>query len=103
AYDLVAVVKFSTGETQTDTFAINVLPPPPATVATAKIALFDPKGETAKLLKSLPIAFDAVDANADLAAYDLLIIGKDALTPQGPGPNVMRVRDGLKVVLFEQS
>ena len=42
-------------------------------------------------------------ANADLSSYGILIIGKEALTPDGPGPDVDRVRDGLKVVVFEQS
>ena len=39
----------------------------------------------------------------DLSGYDVLIVGKEALTPDGPGPDVSRVRDGLKVVLFEQT
>jgi beta-galactosidase len=68
-----------------------------------KVALFDPKGETAKSLKGLNVAFQTVDAQSDLAGYDLLIIGRGALTPDGPGPNVTRVRDGLKVIVFEQS
>lgn len=33
----------------------------------------------------------------------MLIIGKSALTVDGPAPGVERVRDGLKVVVFEQS
>ena len=45
---------------------------------------------------------DAVQADADLSKYDLLIVGKDALTPEGPGPNLARVRDGLQVLVFEQ-
>jgi len=44
-----------------------------------------------------------VEVTSDLSGYDLLIIGKEALTRTGPGPNVDRVRDGLKVVVFEQS
>src|SRR5262249_41764686 len=51
----------------------------------------------------MKIEFQSIDAQADLAGYDLLIIGKDALIPDGRGPNVMRVRDGLKVIVFEQS
>ena len=68
-----------------------------------RIATFDPLGETTKLLADLGIGGDSVDANADLAAYDLLVIGKGALTPDGPGPDVRRVRDGLRVIVFEQS
>jgi hypothetical protein len=103
AYRIEAKVRFSTGEEQTDSFTINVLPAPAGVSKTTKIALFDPKGETAKLLNGMKVAFQTVNAKADLAGYDLLIIGKQALTPDGPGPNVMRVRDGLKVIVFEQS
>ena len=31
------------------------------------------------------------------------MIGKAALTVDGPGPDVSRVRDGLKVIVFEQA
>ncbi len=34
--------------------------------------------------------------DADLSKYDLLIVGKHALTPEGPGPNLARVREGLQ-------
>jgi hypothetical protein len=103
SYELEATARFSTGETQRDVFTINVLPTPARPAVDGRIALFDPKGETAKLLTSLDVPFQKVDASADLAAYDLLIVGKEALTPDGPGPNVDRVRDGLKVIVFEQS
>src|SRR5262249_55463526 len=106
SYDLSAIVKFSTGETHSDAFTINVLPHPGplhASARHAQIALFDSKGETARLLKDMQIAFKTVDAKTNLAGFDTLIIGKDSLTPDGPGPDVMRVRDGLKVIVFEQS
>jgi hypothetical protein len=44
-----------------------------------------------------------VNANADLSAYNLLIVGKAALATNSPAPDITRVRDGLKVVLFEQT
>ena len=44
-----------------------------------------------------------MEANADLAGYDILVIGKGALTADGPAPDVMRVRDGLRVIVFEQT
>jgi hypothetical protein len=102
-YRITAKVRFSTGEAQDDSFVINVLPMPAASSAPPKLALFDPTGDTAKLLKVLKVAFQAVDAKADLAEYDTLIIGRNALTPDGPGPDVLGVRDGLKVIVFEQS
>jgi hypothetical protein len=91
-----------------DAFAVNVMPGPGAAKASArrraaKIALFDPKGEAAKLLTRMGIEAKSVDAGADLASYDILVVGKGALTPEGPGPDVSRVRDGLKVIVFEQT
>jgi len=94
---------FSTGETQEDEFAIHVLPHRPAPQIEARVALFDPKGETGELLKALGVPYETVGANVDLAAYDMLIVGKAALTVDGPAPDIRCVRDGLKVLVFEQS
>jgi hypothetical protein len=102
-YDLQLVAKFSTGETQEDTFAINVLPPGESPQLIVKTALFDPKGETAKLLTQLGVRYEPVAANADLGGYSVLIVGKAALSVDGPAPVISRVRDGLKVICFEQT
>jgi hypothetical protein len=102
-YEITAAVRFSAGETQQDNVAIQILPPPPALRTSAKIALFDPKGETARQLDALGVRYPSVDAAADLSSCDVLIIGKGALTREGPGPDVRRVRDGLKVVVMEQT
>jgi beta-galactosidase len=103
SYELTATVRFGTAETQTDSFTVHVLPRPADPPADAKIALLDPKGETARLLTGLGVRFRTVEAGADLSGHDVLIVGKEALTPDGPGPDVDRVRDGLKVIVFEQS
>jgi hypothetical protein len=102
-YQLAATVRFGTGETQKDAFTLHVLARPSDPLAGAKIALFDPKGETAKGLAALNVRFRRVGAATDLSGYDVLIIGKEAFTCDGPGPDVGRVRDGLKVVVFEQT
>ena len=102
-YVIDASVRFSNGETQKDSFSINVLPTPPAAKWAARIALWDPKGETGKLLDGMGVKCQTVEADADLSGYDLLIVGKAALTPDGPGPNVAGVRNGLKVIVFEQT
>jgi beta-galactosidase len=102
-YELTATVRFSNGETQKDTFSISVLPSPSAPAIGTRIALFDPKGETGRLLAGLNIRFQRVDARTDLSPYDVLVVGKEALTCDGPGPNVERLRDGLKVIVFEQT
>lgn len=102
-YELSAWVQFGKGDIQQDTFAYDVMPLPPAVPAVKKIAVFDPKGETASLLKEVGIQGVSVGVEADLSAYDTLIIGKAALTVEGPAPDIRRVRDGLKVVVFEQT
>ena len=113
-YELSATVKFGSGELQKDSFSIDVLARPSAVVtadvsrralpeAPPKIALFDPKGETTKLLNLFGFRSMLVDATADLSAYDILIVGKAALAAESPAPDITRVRDGLKVVMFEQT
>src|SRR6185436_21051276 len=68
-----------------------------------RIALFDPKGETSDLLKNMGVPFQTVDATANLSGFDTLIVGKAALTTNGAAPDIARVRDGLKVLIFEQT
>ncbi|HEY7116791.1 MAG TPA: sugar-binding domain-containing protein, partial [Tepidisphaeraceae bacterium] len=104
-YEVTLTARPDVGEPQTDTFAFHVLPPAPAPVPklAGKIALFDPPGQTGELLRRLGASFQSVDAAADLSGYDILIIGKTALTTDGTAPNLSRVRDGLKVIVFEQT
>lgn len=117
SYGLEASFKFSNGETQTDSISLTVLDAdsavlgrgpgddqePGPTKLSAKIGLFDTKGETSMLLKSLGVPSQAIDAGTDLSPYDVLIVGKSALTADGPAPDISRVRDGLKVIVFEQT
>lgn len=102
-FQLIARASFSTGETQEDSFAITVLPVKEATRVNARIALFDPEGATGGLLASLGIACERVESDADLAGYDILIVGKSALKLDRPAPSIDRVRRGLKVIVFEQT
>jgi len=102
-YELSAQFKFSTGEMQDDRFAIDVLPQPKDRPVNAKIAVFDPPGETAALLDRLGLQTESVGAEADLSGFDWLIVGKAALRLDEPGPNLRLVPHGLKVVLFEQT
>ncbi|MHB9049147.1 MAG: carbohydrate binding domain-containing protein, partial [Pirellulales bacterium] len=103
SYDLAATFHFATGEVQKDSFTIHVLPRTAAPPKADRIALFDPKGETAKLLAAMNVPCQTIDAKADLSGFDVLILGKAALTVDGPGPDLGRVRDGLKVIAFEQT
>lgn len=103
-YELGATITFNTGESQRDSFAIDLLPQPRDVKAgNHRIALFDPKGETRQLLDAIGVAYQVVDATTNLSAYDVLVIGKSALTIDGPAPGIGRVRDGLRVVVFEQT
>jgi beta-galactosidase len=103
SYELNATVKFSDGQTQQDSFSIDIMSPPTVSPVGAKIALFDPKGETATLLARLGIPVQTVAADASLSAFDIFIVGKSALTVGGPAPDISRVREGLKVLIFEQT
>ena len=88
-----------------DTFTIHVMPHLAAPRVTPTIAVFDPTGETMQTLGSLGVSCHSVGARTDLdlGRDDILVIGKGALTVDGPGPDVRRVRDGLKVIVFEQT
>jgi hypothetical protein len=102
-YQVTANFKFSTGENQDDAFALQVIPRPVPPLPVSRIALFDPPGQTTKLLARMGVTCQPVAAAADLSGYDVLLIGKAALTVDGPAPILTRVRDGLKVVVFEQT
>jgi hypothetical protein len=102
-YALSASVRFSNGETQTDSFVIQVVLRPRPPKMSGSVALFDPKGETSDLLKKAGVRFTAIDATADLSAFDTLIVGKAALTTNGAAPDITRVHEGLKVLIFEQT
>jgi len=103
AYRLDMTASFDGREPQKDSFTVHVLARPPKPALRGKIALFDPKGETGKLLSAMGVAFQPVEARADLGPYDVLIVGRAALTADSPAPDIARVRDGLKVVVFEQT
>jgi hypothetical protein len=102
-YELSATFKFSNNQSQKDSFSIDVMPRPQVPGVGGKIALFDPTGQTEKLLKGMGVRYRPVDANTDLSAYNILIVGKSALTVEGKAPDISHVRNGLKVLIFEQS
>ena len=102
-YSLVMTAAFGTEQTQHDTFDVHVLPRPRSAHPPARIAVFDPRGETAHLLESLGIHFQPVAAAANPDDFDVLIIGRNALAEGASIPAIHRVHDGLKVLVFEQS
>jgi len=102
-YQITASLRSSTGETQEDSFTFQVMPRSAPPRLASKIALFDPEGQTAKWLGELGITCQKVNQTADLSGFDVLLIGKAALSVDGPAPALTRVREGLKVVVFEQT
>lgn len=102
-YQINATFKFSNGESQDDSFTFQVIPRSAPQRLKSKIALFDPQGETTKWLNKLAVNYQSVNAATDLSGFDVLLIGKKALTVDGQAPDIKRVRDGLKVVVFEQT
>lgn len=91
------------GKVQEDRFVLDVAPSGTAFRDQDGIALFDPKGLTAGLLKKLGIRFTLIEAGTSLEKYGLLVIGREAIRPQGALPDLSRVREGLKVLVFEQT
>jgi hypothetical protein len=99
-HQLKAVFHFPEAK-QEDTSTVDVVPPPAP--VSARVALFDPKGETAKLLDRLHVAYQFVTRTPEPTAFDLLVIGKHALTLDNPAPELAPVRQGMKVIVFEQT
>lgn len=102
-YALEASFKFSNGDIQKDSFALDVLPRPAAPEVGEKVALFDPKGDTGRILDGMGVSWERVEEGGDVSGFNTLIIGKGALTLQNLAPKLASVRDGLKVIIFEQT
>ncbi|HOW65932.1 MAG TPA: glycoside hydrolase family 2 TIM barrel-domain containing protein [Verrucomicrobiota bacterium] len=102
-YPLHAHIRFSNDEIQEDTLSIDVLTQPSGLSTIPRVKLFDPKGETASLLHQLGLSHQIVSAETDLSPDDILIVGKSALSLAGPAPDLSKVPEGLKVIVFEQT
>ena len=89
-------------EIQEDTFTIHVMPKPEP-IAAMNIALFDPKGETQKLLGELGVTYRLINDVSEVKSGDIVILGKDALNLSGNGFDLTSVPDGMKVIVFEQT
>ena len=95
-------IQFSTGEAQEDTFTFHVMKPPPP-IPAMSIALFDPKGETRKLLDTLRVKYRLVTNARDVNGGDIVCLGKGALDVSGNGFDVSGVTEGQRVIVFEQT
>jgi hypothetical protein len=99
-YELRATARFGEGQEQTDTFAIDVLPR--VRPVSESVLLFDPVGETTKLLDGMAVKYRRIEADAKPGAEDVVVIGKHALSVDGAAPDLSGVRDGARVIVFEQ-
>ena len=102
-HTLSARFAFADGAVQEDSFTLHVMPAPRVESLVQRVALFDPRGETEKLLQSLGVRFELVQADTDLSPYRLLVIGREAITPGDPAPDLSGLARGLRVLVFEQS
>jgi hypothetical protein len=97
------VAEFEGGGRQDDALDLHVLAPPPDAAGAEGVALYDPAGLTRAELEALGVPFTEVDAGDDVSRYELLIVGREALLATGPAPDISAVREGLKVLVFEQT
>ena len=102
-YALSATFDIGGGAQQSDTFNITVLPARNQRVQTSQLALFDPKGTTAKLFERLGIGFTRIGANDSLDGYGLLVIGREAIALDNDLPSLDRVSEGMNTLVFEQT
>jgi beta-galactosidase len=102
-YNLAASFHFSHGGSQSDEVALHVLAPASPPKSLPLLALFDLRGESRTNLDTLGIQTRSIGSDTPLTADDILIIGKGALTLDSPMPDLTPVRDGLKVLVFEQT
>ncbi len=96
---------FDSHPPQFDRFEVDVLPRLETDLHAQieRLAVFDPLGETRKMLDDLGFVYESVDANNDLSSFQVLLVGKKAISAEGQLPDISRVRDGLKVIVFEQT
>jgi hypothetical protein len=99
---LIASFDFGPAGRQDDSFTVDVLPVTEKTRLSRAVALYDAKGTTKDLLEESGIKYQLVQADSDLKEYGLLIVGRQALSPEGAVPILRGVAGGLKVLILEQ-
>lgn len=91
-----------------ETLTLEVFPRPTATSVAGRVLVYDPVGETRKLLARAGVAAEPFGASTKLSGADLVIVGKKAYGK--PFVELARqagldraVTEGLNVVVFEQT
>lgn len=95
-------VEFDTGEVQEDAFEVRIVGPSKNAFVPAPLAVFDPRGDTMRELRRLGVDAQPVASTANLSPQQVLVIGRGALSAEGPGLDLVGVRGGRRVVVFEQ-
>ncbi len=119
SYSLVVKATFDNGETLTDAFALEVVDNQMDTSLIAKmrfipalrdrleldtkVGLFDPKGVTTKLFEAASINYYTIETLTSLQGDGIVAIGRNALSDPKVRFDADAVRDGVRVVVFEQN
>lgn len=99
ATDTRGVITLKTGDGQEDRVEFDVLAPTGTIEQRGSIACYDPKGQTLKLLRARGLDVKAVEQPVAPGDCKLFIIGREAMTTNGPGVDVR----GKNVLIFEQT
>ena len=102
-FTLKATCQFGSEAPQQDCLLLDVVARPPDIKSKSRIACYDPKGMTRKLLDTLGVSYQEVTAADDLREFDLFIVGREAIDFKTEFKGVARVPEGLNVLIFEQT
>ncbi len=88
-----------------DAFGLQVLPRARLALdAGARVALYDPSGKTARMLRQMGVEHARLAALRELKGYGLLVIGREALAADADASELLAaVRGGLSCLCFEQT
>jgi hypothetical protein len=102
-YALSASFDFSGDGRQEDSLGMDVMAPAEKPRTRSRIAVFDPGGQTSRMLREMGVEFRSIAADDSLDQVDLIILGRQSLTAvEGAVPGLDRVTKGLKMLVFEQ-
>lgn len=103
AYDLTLTFRQGAKTWFTDTFHIEVYPKdPPQAVAVPRVALFDPKDESAAVLKTLGIPYRKITSLDELGDAEALVVGRFAAKEIPLDALAARVPAGFRVLVLAQ-
>ena len=86
-----------------DSFAVTVFPGAKTLKMKSKIAIYDPQGKSAPWLKILGVDATVLKNGIVPDGFDLLIVGREAISPCEDLPYTSeQIRKGLKVLVLEQ-